>query len=851
MFQIWPLQCYATYVSSKPPSPSAPPRPVLPLRARDAELDAVSQRLRAGGGLVVLVGTGGVGKSRLAVAVAHRWQQADPGARVVWVELQSARTTDDLRLVVAGAVGAPNAETLPGRLKDLSRALLVLDNLEQLPDEAIEVVAAWVREAPSLRVLGTSRRLLHVAEAEHVAVAPLPLPDEADVFDDPAWAILQDCAGRPLQASAQQAVRLLQILDGLPLALSLAAARLEVLTESALLERLREPLTVLVDPSRPHARHGSLTQMLAWSWSLLSDPDRETLARLAVFRGPFDLAFAEALLPDEPTLLDRIQRGVRAHLLLREGDRFRWLVPVRAYARELLGSEGWKQAVRRHAGMFDAWLTPRRFRSAVPEVELVHAELRALLDRAPILLSEFASTLQSAALVLSRYLLLRLGVDEMVSVVQHALSLDPEATEPSEVRDVLRCLEGYWHQSHKRFDGALQAFEAVLQTAEITSRGYALALEGRATCAMLTDDLPRAADLLQPMLDAEGASISRRLRARALLAETLAHLGKREDSELHLAQLQAEAASLSPNRVLLTALTAAGGAAVKNGDVAQGIELFSAAMDMARALQSPLDVAILGGRLGRTRIVLGDVSAGLSELEASIEDLHGLGHHGQAHSYAIDRARTLGIQGRWEEVLEALVDVEEHVPHRRWDLQSLLRLAHACLELPPPKVAEGHVSDVFDALVEGLAHRGGAARDALARVRHALADSGFASEWVKLAQTGMRVLEERAATWRVAADGAWFCAPEGPPVDLSRHKANARVLARLVHDRMEEPGRAADVATLFAAGWPGERVNDKSAANRVHVALSSLRKLGLAPLLDRDRAGWRLREDVPVFLVRR
>jgi hypothetical protein len=107
-------------------------------------------------------------------------------------------------------------------------------------------------------------------------------------------------------------------------------------------------------------------------------------------------------------------------------------------------------------------------------------------------------------------------------------------------------------------------------------------------------------------------------------------------------------------------------------------------------------------------------------------------------------------------------------------------------------------------------------------------------------------LEEECAAWRISTDGASIRSPEGEWIDLGRYAANARILAHLARTRVESPGRITDAIGLAAAGWPGERIVPSAAANRVRVALSALRRAGLATLIDRADGGWRLDPAQPV-----
>jgi hypothetical protein len=128
------------------------------------------------------------------------------------------------------------------------------------------------------------------------------------------------------------------------------------------------------------------------------------------------------------------------------------------------------------------------------------------------------------------------------------------------------------------------------------------------------------------------------------------------------------------------------------------------------------------------------------------------------------------------------------------------------------------------------------------------ASAGASVEEARIGERLAAELDDAAAAWRVEADGARFEAPDGRWIEVGNHPANRRILAALARARVDEPDRALTVDDLAAAGWPGERILRDAAANRVRVALSQLRRGGLAPLT-RTRDGWRLDPAVPLRLV--
>jgi predicted ATPase len=287
------------------------PSPATSLVGRRLEIAAVEAMLRRDDvRLVTLTGTGGTGKTRLAIAVA---QALAPELRdgAVFVDLSSVTDAELVLPTVAHALELPSADDALAALRD-SSLLFVLDNLEQL-GASVQPVAALLAAAPRLRVLATSRTPLRLSGEHEYPVPPLPVPSGAQAFEH----LVENDAVRLLAARAQAAnpsfaltdenisdvAAICTRLDGLPLAIELAAARLRALTPAEVERRLGAALTLLVEGARDlPERQRTLRATLDWSYGLLAEPERELLARLAVFAGGCSLADAEAVLGDDIAL---------------------------------------------------------------------------------------------------------------------------------------------------------------------------------------------------------------------------------------------------------------------------------------------------------------------------------------------------------------------------------------------------------------------------------------------------------------------------------------------------------------------------------------------------------------------
>jgi predicted ATPase len=378
--------------SSTPETPVATRLVALPV-PRSRLIDREQERAQAQAllqredvGLVTLTGPGGVGKTRVAVQVAADLvPQFTDGA--AFISLASLKDPTLVVPTVARALGVSQTgdDSLDERLLAYLQprdVLLVIDNVEQLISAA-PLATQYLELAPRLKLLVTSREPLRVRDEQVVPVPPLELPDPAHLTDlahlvqIPAVALFVERAqeARPAFAltteNAATIVEICQRLDGLPLALELAAARLSVLPPAALLQRLERRLPLLSRGARDlPERQQTLRNTIAWSYDLLETGEQQLFRHLAVFVGGFTLEAVQAIcLPDtiSPTSPEQVDDGVvleqLAHLLDKSlvqaqqstgGEpRFSLLETIREYATEQLQASGEEAAVQeRHAHYF-------------------------------------------------------------------------------------------------------------------------------------------------------------------------------------------------------------------------------------------------------------------------------------------------------------------------------------------------------------------------------------------------------------------------------------------------------------------------------------------------------------------
>ena len=405
-----PAPAVAKAEASSGPAAGALPTAVR-LIGRDSDIDAVAALLRDRR-VVTLVGPGGAGKTSLALAVAHAVSDGLDGAVHV-ARLAPALTAADVSLAVADALGVPldgadpNANVRDRLVAYLSarRLLLVLDNCEHVVDEAAALTAAIASAAPSVTVLATSREALAVPGEVQVSVAPLTSPPPgtppgevlaypaAELFVERAKAVHSE-----LQLSdpeLQSLGRVCMALDGMPLALELAAARMSTMSVLELEDRLRDRFAVLTSgPRTAEARQRTLRATVEWSHALLGEDEQRLFRRLAVFQGGWTLAAAERVAADDglsrSQVLDLLDHLVGRSMVTADrglATRFRMLETLRQFAGEQLTTSGERDLVAaRHAAYFrevaedaEASLRGRGQREALTCLRAEHANLRAAL----------------------------------------------------------------------------------------------------------------------------------------------------------------------------------------------------------------------------------------------------------------------------------------------------------------------------------------------------------------------------------------------------------------------------------------------------------------------------------------
>jgi len=315
---------------------------------REAAMQDLQRRFDQGARLVTLLAIGGCGKTRLATHFGWSRLRQMPGG--VWFcDLAPARTFEGVLHAVAQGLDVPLGTDDPlvqlgHAIAGRGQCLVILDNFEQVARHAEATLGRWLERAGDARFLVTSREILGIAGEQALALAPLESGDAEVLFRRRATASRSDFDPTPEDQAA--IAPLVRLLDGLPLAIELAAARVRTLTPKGLLARMNERFRVLASSGGRLDRQSTLRAAFDWSWDLLSPAEKLALAQCSVFEGGFTLEAAEAVLDftsiaDAPWAVDLVQSLVDKSLVRPCGnERFDLLVSVQAYAAEHLQTEG-------------------------------------------------------------------------------------------------------------------------------------------------------------------------------------------------------------------------------------------------------------------------------------------------------------------------------------------------------------------------------------------------------------------------------------------------------------------------------------------------------------------------------
>lgn len=645
------------------------PVQLTPLIGRDQEIAAVKELLLSEGvRLLTLCGPAGIGKTRLSLQVAAELiPHFEDG--VYFVPLAPIRHA---RFVVSAIAQALDLKEVQGQLLDSQlreylesrRLLLLLDNFEQVI-EAVSIITSLLAACPQLKILVTSRSVLRIAGEQQFSVPPLALPN-LEQLPDPevlsqhaaiALFIERARAVNPFfRLTAENAAAIAEIchrLDGLPLAIELATARLKVLSPQALLARLSSRLALLTEGARNLPEHQqTLRKTIDWSYDLMELAERALFSRLGVFAGGCDLEAIEAVCrsslgggdehSSQVSLLNILASLLDKSMLLRDqpardlagGEpRFRMLETLREYAIERLAASGELEEIRRRHAAYYLNLAER----AEPELvgpkqaiwlarlEEEHDNLRAALQWA-IERSEPEMALRLAA-ALWRFWHVHGHLSDGRRWLETALAQSCSQHTPARVKALcgagwIECVQGDIEQARRFFEESLELARKLNDR-----QGIGLALTGVGRMVHLQGDYDRAVALYE-----ESLTLFRALSDSEAMAWTLTRLGILAlEQGNHTRAMELFEESLEHFRAvgyrwgITWSLIYLGNAMLEQGNYKGATALFEESLASFRELGDKESMATSLANLGRAAFYQGDVEQAAARYKESLALYQDLG----------------------------------------------------------------------------------------------------------------------------------------------------------------------------------------------------------------------------------
>lgn len=853
---------------------------LTPFVGRDADLE----RIRALFGerrLVTLWGPAGIGKTRLAIEYASRGT-----GESLFVDLSSARSLGTVCETVASALDivlpdGRESDQAPVRLGRALAArgplLLVLDNFERIAHLAVETVARWLLEAPEVRLLVSSRERLRLRGEGILELGPLSLPADAELAASEAGKLFllkaraEDGSFELTDDNAPRIAELVQKLEGIPLAIELAAARLPLLGVDGLISRLGKRLDILAGGFRDaEPRQATLRAALAWSWDLLTEEDQRALVECSLFPGAFSLSSAEAVLSAKDVLCRLDSLREKSMLRVLGTGKLGLFECVRELADEHHAEiDPGRSAEARHTAHFLALASARHEQSPddplEPELrDNVVAALKGELDR--LEQAPNRERRQSAGLAPERAVRALLAIepalarrgpaDLLLELLERTLHIAPDI--PPELAAPLLAargraaqVRGRAYEARARFDQGIQLAEAsglfAIQAAIVTDLGVLNHEQRELARARACYDLAMSRLAGQRDRRAEG----RLLANLGALLHDLRQYGPARERYQDALRVLSDAGVVRLQGIVQVNL---GVLEQEQGDLGTALAHYEIGLRLLERAGDRRLEAIALGNLGTLQHERSQLESARSYHERALVALRTTG---DVRSETLARGRlamVLAALGHETAARGLLAEAELAVGSGGDSLAAaFVDLAWGAAELSAAEALETRDPQGARALLQRVRQR-------MERAHHLSATGGPSpAELSDDVRIGLRILsaalgrlsaeaaEELSADALVIAQSAGcYRPPGGEWEDLRQHPVLRRILFALVEQRRARPGVGLSLDAIQRAAWPGERIRVDAAANRIYVAVSKLRRRGLRDFLRSQDDGYALDPNLAV-----
>lgn len=938
------------------------------LVGREPELADLVEFLSRGTAPVILVGPPGVGKSRLAWETVGELSRRDVVASCHAVDVAAHNDIDSVMSVMAASLrtdrtASERLDAVPDLMETLigrPACALFFDNAERLAGDVAAVAAQIVANVPDCRIIVTTRQATPSGSCRVVRLLPMTVESAARLF---ATRAEQQTGGRFFDSTSEPLRQLVAALDGLPLAVELAASRARVLSVQQMHTMLQQRLKLLRsnDPRLAHDRQATLEGTLDWSWEMLDGWERDVLTQIAVFAGPFSLDDAENVIdagPDGQWTIDILQNLYdRSLIYVRQPDgdvavQYGMYQGIRDYvfkradgqslAHARASYSAWYTAeAGRWASRFDHigehvildWFERQRphvlqviedgirtqpaaaadMMAAIDIVlavrepfELVLALFRRIIDALPADDLDRRSRLMRSC---GHELLLRGRLTEGSDFVEQALAEMPASMSAHE-RSRFRLTEGVLRMRQYRYSESRDILLGVRHDATMNAHSADLSRTflylGMLYSAWAENDVANRSEHLHQALVwyQQALDVSTQMQAHRFQAAVCANIGNvyqrldmRAEQRLYYTRALEQACTVGHRMLEGMALANLAWVALLDNDLRRAAALLDQSLPLQRLVRRFNAEGLVHQRRGLVEALRGQWGAASSSLLLAAE----LYERSNEYWLHIDTLVLLGLcrigAGRPEEAqhhgmlarqfaLKASDEPRETLAlwlmaagQAMTDDREFSETLEVAQQRPVPRHSSSapQLVSMFRALIEvgrpGLHRDPQSARQRLLdltggfplgdRITSLLPDVRVAASIVD----HMLLIRDRQFTETVIstagmdseADGtmgvrnlrvgdgsAWFALDEQEPVDLSRRRIVRSLFAALFKARLEEPTRPVSVQQLVDAAWPGQKFVGDSGANRVYVAIASLRSLGLGEILQTRTGGYLLDPRVPI-----